>query len=104
MYTSRHSMHLLMRGKQHLRGGGVGGLGEGDHVSLTEPRHGMHLLLRGKQHREGGVGGLGEGYHTSVTEPRHVWIKLGEENRYHMDGYDSLLQNKPHNQAGGVVI
>ncbi|KAG8275343.1 hypothetical protein J6590_088104 [Homalodisca vitripennis] len=63
-------MHLLMRGKQHLRAG-VGGFSEGDHASVTEPRHGMHLLMRGKEHREGGVGGLGEGDHTSVTEPRH---------------------------------
>ncbi|XP_046685098.1 extensin-2-like [Homalodisca vitripennis] len=33
-----------------------------------------------------------------------VWIKRGEENRYQMDGYDMLLQDRPDNQAGGVTI
>jgi uncharacterized protein YktA (UPF0223 family) len=33
-----------------------------------------------------------------------VWIKSGEEGRFGIPGYDLLLQDRPDNQAGGVVI
>lgn len=33
-----------------------------------------------------------------------VWIKSGEEHRYHLPGYNMLFQPRPDNQAGGVVI
>lgn len=33
-----------------------------------------------------------------------VWIKDGEEDRYQLQGYDTLLQPRSDNKAGGVVI
>lgn len=33
-----------------------------------------------------------------------VWIKSGEEDMYQLPGYDMLLQPRPDNQAGGVVV
>lgn len=33
-----------------------------------------------------------------------VWIKSGEEDRYQIEGYNMLLQDRPDNQAGGVVM